>query len=60
MLVLSRKQSERIRVGSDIVVAVVTSPRQVQLGIESQQMYWCSATSWIRTPPASRRPVRCR
>ncbi len=36
MLVLSRKQSERIRLGSDIVVTVVrVSGDKVRLGIEA-------------------------
>ena len=36
MLVLSRKQSERIRVGSDIVVTVVrVAGDKVRLGIEA-------------------------
>lgn len=36
MLVLSRKQNEKIRIGSDIIVHIIsTSENQVKIGIEA-------------------------
>ena len=36
MLVLSRRENEKIRIGSDIVIKIVTiSENQVKLGIEA-------------------------
>ena len=46
MLVLSRKESERIRLGDSIVVTVVrVSGDKVRLGIERPRTCWCCAKS---------------
>ena len=46
MLVLSRKESQRIRLGDSIVVTIVKiSGDKVRVGIEAPATCWCSATS---------------
>ena len=51
MLVLSRRESERIRLGESIVVTVVrVSGDKVRLGIEAPGTCWCCGMSSSRTP----------
>ena len=50
MLVLSRRESERIRLGESIIVTVVrVSGDKVRLGIERFPTFWCCVKSWNRT-----------
>ena len=37
MLILSRKQNEKIRIGDDIVITVVRSGKRVRIGIEAPE-----------------------
>ena len=55
MLVLSRKESERIRLGDSIIVTVVrVSGDKVRLGIEAPPTCSCSERNWRSTPPGDR------
>lgn len=47
MLVLSRKQNERILVGDSVVVTVVrVSGDKVRIGIEARRTSACCGTNW--------------
>jgi hypothetical protein len=46
MLVLSRKQSQRIKLGDSIVITVVrVAGDKVRLGIDAPRICWCCAMS---------------
>ena len=58
MLVLSRRESERIKLGDSIVVTVVkVAGDRVRLGIEAPRACWCCGANWSGAP--SNRPCRC-